>query len=95
MKYDIRQLTLAADTLLKTTTEPLHRKILNNYRRHAMLEVSGRYEEIFAPDMTVEEPFYRVHTPEGQVVARVHAHTGDLAPRLGICVGDRSRACLH
>tara|TARA_R110002110_G_scaffold70800_1_gene189505 strand:- start:35819 stop:36406 length:588 start_codon:yes stop_codon:yes gene_type:complete len=65
MKYDIRLLTLAADTLLKTTTKPLHRRILENYRRHAMLEVSGRYHEIFLPEMTVEKPFYRVATPVG------------------------------
>tara|TARA_R110002074_G_scaffold401345_1_gene599229 strand:+ start:12349 stop:12936 length:588 start_codon:yes stop_codon:yes gene_type:complete len=65
MGYDIRLLTLAADTLLKTTTKPLHRRILENYRRHAMLEVSGRYHEIFLPEMTVEKPFYRVATPVG------------------------------
>lgn len=65
MKYDIRLLTLAADTLLKTVTNPLHRKILENYRRHAMLEVSGRYEEIFAPEMTVANPFYRVASADG------------------------------
>lgn len=65
MKYDIRLLTLAADTLLKTVTNPRHRKILENYRRHAMLEVSGRYEEIFVPEMTVANPFYRVSSPDG------------------------------
>ena len=50
MKADIRLLTLAADTLLETTTNPLHRRILENYRLHAMLEVSGRYHEIFVPE---------------------------------------------
>lgn len=63
MKHDIRLLTLAADKLLETTTNPRHRRILENYRRHAMLEVSGRYPEIFLPDMTVEQPFYRVASP--------------------------------
>jgi len=67
MKYDIRLLTLAADTLLKTTTNPRHRRILENYRRHAMLEVSGRYHEIFLPEMTVEKPFYRVASPMGNM----------------------------
>lgn len=65
MKYDIRLLTKAADTLLKTTNDPRHRRILLNYRRHAMLEVSGRYEEIFSPDMTVENPFYRIADKNG------------------------------
>ncbi|MGB0922102.1 MAG: hypothetical protein ACPG1C_12395 [Alphaproteobacteria bacterium] len=54
MKPDIRLLTLAADTLLKTVTNLRHRKIIENYRRHAMLEVSGQYKEIFAPEMTSE-----------------------------------------
>ena len=67
MKADIRLLTLAADTLLETTTNPLHRRILENYRLHAMLEVSGRYHEIFTPEMTVEQPFYRLATPEGTI----------------------------
>lgn len=67
MKHDIRLLTLAADTLLETTTNPRHRRILENYRRHAMLEVSGRYHDIFLPDMTVEQPFYRVASPQGMV----------------------------
>lgn len=65
MKHDIRRLTLAADNLLKTTTNPRHRQILNNYRRHAMLEVSGRYKEIFTPEMTVEDPFYRINSADG------------------------------
>jgi len=58
MKKDIRLLTKAADQLLLTTTNPRHRQILTNYRRHAMFEVSGRYQEILAPDMTVEDPEY-------------------------------------
>ena len=65
MKYDIRRLTLAADTLLEKNTNPRHRRILSNYRRHAMLEVSGRYEEIFMPEMTVENPFYRISSADG------------------------------
>ena len=65
MKYDIRRLTLAADNLLETNTNPRHRRILSNYRRHAMLEVSGRYEEIFTPEMTVEHPFYRISSADG------------------------------
>ncbi|PQP12168.1 hypothetical protein [Rhodococcus opacus] len=51
-------LTRAADELLLKTDNPLHRQILENYRRHAILEVTGNWEEIFAPDMTVEHPVY-------------------------------------
>ncbi|GAA3202689.1 hypothetical protein GCM10020255_108150 [Rhodococcus baikonurensis] len=45
---------------LETIDNPRHQKILRNYRRHALLEVSGRYKEILSPDMTVEEPVYRL-----------------------------------
>lgn len=62
MKFDLTQNVNAVDGLLKTPLPPAHRQILLNYRRHALLEVSGRYEEIFAPDMTVAEPMY--HTTE-------------------------------
>ena len=48
----------AADRLLTTTVNPLHRQILENYRRHAILEVTGNWEDIFAPDMTVPDPVY-------------------------------------
>ncbi|UXC89904.1 hypothetical protein EGM87_12665 [Sphingobium sp. RSMS] len=41
MKYDIRLLTKAADDLLGTVTNPVHRRILINYRRHAIFEVCG------------------------------------------------------
>ncbi len=48
----------AADRLLAVTANPLHRQILENYRRHAILEVTGNWAEIFVPDMTVLEPAY-------------------------------------
>ncbi|EID71905.1 MULTISPECIES: hypothetical protein [Rhodococcus] len=48
------------DALIDSLTNPLHRKILINYRRHGLLEVSGRYEELLAPNMTVAEPHYRI-----------------------------------
>jgi hypothetical protein len=60
-KLDLLQLTAASDALLDTTENPLHRQILEVYRRHVLLEVTGRWEEIFAPDMTVEHPIYRVN----------------------------------
>jgi hypothetical protein len=61
MKFDIKNLTNGVDTALSKTTNRLHRAILLNYRRHQMLEVSGRYQEIFVPEMTVEEPEYFIY----------------------------------
>lgn len=62
MKYDIRLLTKAADDLLGTVTNPRHRKILINYRRHAIFEVCGLYEEILSPELTIEEPEYLMYS---------------------------------
>jgi hypothetical protein len=60
-KLDPTTTTLAIDRLLEVTEEPRHRQILENYRRHALLEVSGRWREILEPEMTVEHPVYRIN----------------------------------
>jgi hypothetical protein len=59
-EWDITRITAATDELLRTVENPRHRAILGNYRRHALLEVSGRYEEILTPAMTVAHPVYRL-----------------------------------
>ena len=59
-EWDITRITAATDELLRTVDNPRHRAILSNYRRHALLEVSGRYEEILTPAMTVAHPVYRL-----------------------------------
>ncbi|GAA4484329.1 hypothetical protein GCM10023094_37310 [Rhodococcus olei] len=48
------------DTLIESLTDPVHRQILVNYRRHGLLEVAGRYDELLAPNMTVARPHYRI-----------------------------------
>ena len=58
--WDLTRITAATDELLRTTENPRHRAILANYRRHALLEVSGRYEEILVPEMTIAQPVYRL-----------------------------------
>jgi hypothetical protein len=57
-KKDIAVTISAADRLLESTTNPLHRQILENYRRHAILEICGEWQDIFVPEMTVEYPLY-------------------------------------
>ncbi|QOT71743.1 MULTISPECIES: hypothetical protein [Sphingobium] len=89
MKYDIRLLTKAADDLLRKVTNPRHRKILINYRRHAILEVCGRYEEILAEDLTVENPDYLMYVGGAPVPYkgrdRVEALYGSMV-KTNICV---------
>jgi hypothetical protein len=58
LNYDITKLNAAVDRLLETTQNPRHRFILQVYARHRALEVSGRWEEIFAPDMMNPNPEY-------------------------------------
>jgi hypothetical protein len=58
IKLDVTQTNDAVDRLLAVTTNPRHRFMLLAYHRHRFLEIAGRYEEIFAPDMMVAEPVY-------------------------------------
>ena len=62
-QYDHEFTTMFAglEKQIANTDNPHHRAILKNYRLHGLLEVAGRYEELLAPDKTVEEPHYRLH----------------------------------
>lgn len=69
---DVTKTNEAIERLLEVTENPRHRFLLQNFYRHRYLEISGRYEEIFVPEMTVEHPVYHFHaqgistTLEGQ-----------------------------
>jgi hypothetical protein len=60
-KYDVTKLNVGIDKLLAVTTNPRHRFLLQAYSRHRYLEVAGRYDEIFAPEMMVPDPVYHFH----------------------------------
>ena len=57
--FDITKTNIAVRELIEVTENPRHRYLLLAYDRHRNLEHAGRYEEIFAPEMTVENPVYR------------------------------------
>lgn len=59
--HDVRKTNDAIDRLLEVTTNPRHRFLLQAYHRHRFLEISGRYDEIFAPDMMCDSPVYHFH----------------------------------
>lgn len=61
IKHDVTKTNVAVERLLETTTNPRHRFLLMAYYRHRYLEMAGRYEEIFAPEMMVENPTYHMH----------------------------------
>lgn len=58
-QLDITKTNIAVQELIEVTENPRHRYLLQAYDRHRNLEHAGRYEEIFAPEMTVEHPVYR------------------------------------
>lgn len=60
-RLDITRTNAAIERLLETTDNPRHRFLLQAYYRHRYLELAGRYEEIFAPDMMAEHPTYHFH----------------------------------
>ncbi len=59
-KLDVRNVPAEAERLLGWVTDPRQRAILENFRRHSMLEVSGRWPEILSPELTVAHPVYRI-----------------------------------
>ena len=60
-KYDVTKINVAIDKLLAVTTNPRHQFLLQAYSRHRYLEVAGRFEEIFAPEMMTPNPCYHFH----------------------------------
>lgn len=68
MKLDVTKVMQGAERLIEKTQNPRHLAILRNYRRHAMLEVSARFDEIFDPAMTIENPQYVNYTPTGCMI---------------------------
>jgi hypothetical protein len=58
MIFDLRNMMQVAESMIPKVSSH-QRAILENYRMHALLEISGRYEEIFTPELTVDHPYYR------------------------------------
>ncbi|WP_033378281.1 hypothetical protein [Corynebacterium lubricantis] len=58
--FQVHMVPAGVDEQLATVENPQHRHILKNYRRHGLLEVAGRWEEILIPEMTIESPQYRL-----------------------------------
>jgi len=69
-KFDVTKLNVAIDKLLEVTENPRHRFLLQAYSRHRYLEVAGRYEEIFAPDMMGMDPVYHFNQAGNEMVLR-------------------------
>jgi len=59
-KFDVTEWPRQVELFLTRTQNPLHRAILKNYFRHLLLEVSGYWDQIIVPELTIDEPMYRV-----------------------------------
>jgi hypothetical protein len=58
--FDVTYLPREIEHLLARTTSTFHQAILKNYLRHALLEISGYWDQILVPALTIDDPFYRV-----------------------------------
>ena len=56
--FDWPNMCKAPTELLAKIDDPLHVAIVQNYRRHVLLENGQRFQEIFTPEMMVEVPVY-------------------------------------
>jgi len=59
-KFDVTEWPRQVELFLEKTQKPLHRAILKNYFRHLLLEVAGYWDQIIVPELTIDEPMYRV-----------------------------------
>jgi hypothetical protein len=59
-RFDVTHWPLRVEEYLRRTENPLHRAMLKNYYRHLLLELSGYWDRIIVPELTVDEPVYRV-----------------------------------
>lgn len=58
--FEPRDIVAPIDDALTRERDPKRRAMLLNHRHHVILEVCGRYEEIFSPDLTIAEPRYLI-----------------------------------
>ncbi|GAA4283808.1 hypothetical protein GCM10022261_13390 [Brevibacterium daeguense] len=59
-KLDITKQIHRIDEFIAKLSDPLHRQIMENYRRHTILEITGNTDEILMDELTVSEPVYLI-----------------------------------
>jgi hypothetical protein len=58
--FDVTFLPRKIEELLDATSNPFHQAMLKNFLRHALLEISGYWDRILVPELTVDDPAYRL-----------------------------------
>lgn len=59
-QFDVTYLPREIERLLGGTEDPFHQAMLKNFLRHALLEISGYWDRILVPELTIGEPAYRI-----------------------------------
>jgi hypothetical protein len=59
-RFDVTKFPREVEAYLERTENPFHRAILKNYFRHLLLEISGYWDQILVPELTIDEPVYRI-----------------------------------
>jgi hypothetical protein len=71
-KFDVTKFPREVEQYLERTTNPFHRAILKNYFRHLLLEISGHWDQILVPELTIDEPAYRIGDQGEMIVLTGH-----------------------
>jgi hypothetical protein len=67
-RFDVTKFPREVEAYLGETENPFHRAMLKNYFRHLLLEISGYWDQILVPSLTVPEPAYRIGDQGGTIV---------------------------
>jgi hypothetical protein len=62
-RFDVTKFLCGCDAKLAEDLSPHQRRIMLVYKQHASLEICGRWQEIFDPRLTVEQPDYVFAAP--------------------------------
>jgi hypothetical protein len=80
-KFDVTKFPREVEEFLFHTHNPFHRPMLKNYWRHVLLEISGYWDQILIPELTVDEPVYRIGHRGRTIVASGHAEVEEVYRR--------------
>jgi hypothetical protein len=71
-RFDVTKFPREVEEYLGRTSNPFHRAILKNYFKHLLLEISGYWDKILIPELTIDEPAYRIGDRGEMVVLTGH-----------------------
>lgn len=75
--WSVTNVVAEPDRLLAVTDDPRHRAMIEDFRRHALLEIAGRWREILESSMLVDDPVYRINEGGRSLVLRGKGQVAD------------------